>query len=380
MKLLGQALGVLFGLVVGAVLIYTLLPAARAREDRHRLSQARATCQVLLIGPSYANMVRPNDFDAEARRIGLDKRLCKLGRAGMAGFELTREIDFALGQDWPKLELLLVDITLGESAMFPEDNWFKSRAVEWHTFSGMKWLLEYYRTYPKRSPELRVWVAHARHVLAHYASLGRAPELAGWREPLKTTRMRLEAREERDAIEQREQKAKKAKDDRKPPRAKKKRSDPEPKKSRVAKAESRKSRTATAGSQTAKPTKGEVRAQRKKRQHLARVAGLVERNRAQRKKPEYAGDAWVRKLRGQVRAYGREAFFVHAPVYYRPSPPRSSAHGEDRLVLLRFNDPERFPELYLGSSRGSTHHLSKAGRPIYSRVMANELITRWKRR
>jgi hypothetical protein len=132
-KLLGQALGILFGLVVGAVLIYTLLPAARAREDRHRLSQSRATCQVLLLGPSYANMVSPNDFDAEARRIGLDKRLCKLGRPGMAGFELKREIDFALGQDWPKLELLLVDITLGESAMFPEDNWFKSRAVEWHT-------------------------------------------------------------------------------------------------------------------------------------------------------------------------------------------------------------------------------------------------------
>jgi hypothetical protein len=117
----------------------------------------------------------------------------------------------------------------------------------------MKWLLEHYRRYPKRSPALRVWVAHARHVLAHYASLGRAPELVGWREPLKTTRMRLQDREARDAIEQREQtakKAKKAKGDRKPARAKKKRSDPEPKKSRVAKAKSRKSRTASAGSQT----------------------------------------------------------------------------------------------------------------------------------
>jgi hypothetical protein len=380
-KLLGAALGILFGLVVGAALIHAVLPTARAREERYRLSQARASCQVLLIGPSYANMVLPADFDAEARRIGLDKRLCKLARAGMVGFELKREIDFALSQDWKQLELVLVDTTLGESPGFSEGNWFKSRAVEWHTVAGMKWLLEYYRANPKRSPELRVWVAHARHLLSHYASLGRAPELVGWREPLKTTTARLRDKAERKAREQREQSAKKSKDDAKPRRAekKKKRSDPEPRKSRLAKAESRKSKAEKAGVQEATATEG-ARAQRRLRQHLARVAELVETNRTRKQTPRYGGDAWVRQLRDQVRSYGHEAFFVHAPVYYGPRVPLASAQGKDRIVLLRFNDPERFPELYQLSSRGTTNHLSKSAKPIYSRLLANELLTHWKRR
>jgi hypothetical protein len=385
-KLLRAAIAILFGLVLGAALIYALLPAARAREDRHRLYETRGSCQVLLIGPSYAAMVVPKAFDEEARRIGLNKRLCMFGKQGMRGFELAQELDFALSQDWSKLEVVLIDITLEDAPSFHEANWFKSRTVEWHTLAGMKWLLEHYRANPQHSPELRVWIAHARHFLAHYASLGRAPEVVGWREPLKTWRTRQRDNAKRAAKKQRDRGAAEAKRDAKTAREKKRRPEPEPLRTKTAKAKDRKAKIAKSKSEPsqADPPKSETpnadpQSERKLRKHLSQVKKLVAWNRKQKKKPRYVEDGWVLRLRDKVRARGREAFFVHAPIYGGLSLPISSARGKDPIVLLRFNDPERFPDLYLLSSRGSTSHIKVAARPIYSRILANELLARWKR-
>jgi hypothetical protein len=198
---------VLVGLLLGAAVIYALLPRARAREDRQKLEAARATCQVLLIGPSYANMVQPNVFNAEARRIGPGKQLCKLGRAGLAAFELAQDVDFALTGPWPKLELVLIDVTLGPKPAFPEGNWFKTRTVEWHSLAGLKWVTASYRDRQSKPPSLRVWLSHVEHFLAHYVSLGRAPELFGWREPLKVlTTGRVKRAKPKEAKEAKEAK------------------------------------------------------------------------------------------------------------------------------------------------------------------------------
>jgi hypothetical protein len=384
-RLLVRGLGILLGLVIGAALIYALLPAARAREDRQRLSEKRAWCQVFLIGPSYADMVVPSAFDDEAQRIGLNKRFCHLGRTGMVGFELEQEIEFALSHDWPKLELVLVDVTLGETIGFQEANWFKSRAVEWHTVAGMKWLLDHYRGNPKRWPKLRIWVAHVRHLLAHYASLGRAPELVGWREPQKKTpRTRRRDNAKRAEIEKRDAAA--AERDAKERRAKKSRPEPEPQRTKAAKARARKAKLAKskreaskADSAKAEVPKAETREERALRTHQSQVAELIESNRESKKKPRYFDDAFIRRIRDKVRARGKEAFFVYAPVYYAPKLPISSERGKDPITLLRFNDPERFPELYLLSSRGRTSHLRVKARPIYARILADELHARWKR-
>jgi hypothetical protein len=378
---LARAGGILAGLVLGAALIYALLPRARAREDRRDLNAARADCEILLIGPSYANMVEPPAFEAEARQLGFDKRLCKLGRAGLAAYELSQEVDFALSEPWPRLELVLIDVTLGRAPGFPEGNWFKSRTVEWHSLAGMNWVLDYYRDRPKRSPSPRVWLSHVEHVLAHYVSLGRVPELFGWHEP-------------RRVIARTKAKAKAAKE--KQDKARKPAAPPEGV-ARTGTAERRPERKTAAKSRTRDDSTGKKRSKRKKarsakrraemaevRRHsskdeksLAAMAKLVEWNRAQRKSPQYGQSEWVESLRAQVRRRGHDAFFVIAPVWYRAPVPPPSVRGGLPLTVLRFNDPERFPELYVPEARGNTHHLSEVGRPFYSRALARELFARW---
>jgi hypothetical protein len=373
--------GILAGLVVGAALIYALLPRARAREDRRALNAARADCKILLIGPSYANMVVPSAFEAEARELGFDKRLCKIGRSGLAAYELSQEIDFALSEPWPKLELVLIDVTIGRAPGFPEENWFKSRTVEWHNLAGMNWVLDYYRHHPKRSPAPRVWLAHVEHVFSHYVSLGRVPELFGWHEPRKViARTKSKAKAEkkkkdearkpvaapegvaRTGIEGRRHDRKTA--------AKSGTTDDSAggKRSKRKKARSAKRRAETAES---------ARLSSKDRQGLAATAKLVQWNRAQRKSPEYGESEWLESLRGQVRRRGHDAFFVIAPVWYHPPLPPPSVRGDLPLTVLRFNDPERFPELYVPEARGNTHHLSRVGRPFYSRALARELFVHW---
>jgi hypothetical protein len=365
---LARASGILLGLVLGAALLQVLLPRARAREDRARLNETRASCEVLLIGPSYANMVVPKDFEAEARALGHETKFCNLGRAGLAGPELAQEVEFALSEPWPKLQLVLVDVTLGRKPAFPEGNWFKQRTVEWHNLAGMRWLRDYYRDYPKRSPPLREWVSHGEHFLAHYVSLGRAPELFGWREPIKVlTAPRAVGAD--------------------PPKKKKRQARREASKAKAAAAESRpggkssKNRSRKArkkDSAAPKEPVADAHLSRKDRQGLAATAELVAWNREHARHPTYGESKWLYSLREPIRRRGYASMFVIAPVWYHPGPPADSAGKNPKLPFLRFNDPERFPELYVPEARGNTHHLSAAGRPVYSRIMARVLFARWK--
>jgi hypothetical protein len=42
-------------------------------------------------------------------------------------------------------------------------------------------------------------------------------------------------------------------------------------------------------------------------------------------------------------------------------------------VVLDFNDPERFPELYVAEARGNTSHLRGIGKTRYSEELARQI-------
>jgi hypothetical protein len=315
------------GLLCMLALLHWVVPeAARVVSPEMRQAlKARGYCQVLFVGPSYiGSHFLPEAFDDEARRIGLNVRACKLGKHGLRGYEMRQQIQLFLSGRRPKLQLLVLDITMGQHIGFESGNWFKSRTLEWHTWQAIPWLASYYRRDPRewsnKLPE--IW-SHLEHVAAHYLLLGRGTELF------------LKANASEEIIEEEEA--------------------PE----------------ATSAGIHRRGLRGQHRG------YARTLKRLIQKRRANYGEHRYADSGWPLELREVVRAYGLEAYFLYAPVLHTTKLPRRAVEGEDRLVFLDFSDPLRFPELYRESVRGHTNHLGGEGFEIYSRLLARELKQRW---
>ena len=74
-----------------------------------------------------------------------------------------------------------------------------------------------------------------------------------------------------------------------------------------------------------------------------------------------------------MRAHGKEAYFLIAPVLYHVKHPKQARRAEDGLVVLDFNDPENYPQLYERKVRGNTSHLTESGSRMYSKYLARSL-------
>ena len=90
-----------------------------------------------------------------------------------------------------------------------------------------------------------------------------------------------------------------------------------------------------------------------------------------------ARNDWPRLLRSQVRAYGYEPIFVESPVLYAKKPFRPDS--KDPLIVLDYEDPERYPELYTKDVRGRTSHIQGEGIRLYSSQLARSLLELRKR-
>ena len=323
-----KALGFLVGFILTAALIHLFMPRRPGLVDKQfrKALAAREYCDVLFVGPSYvASNVDPEVFDDEAKAIGFPVRSCKFGVSALKGYELKLNIERLLEHDWPRLKLIVIDITLGIGVEFADDNWFKERVLEWHTWESIPWLFDYYdekdaRRWSKKGPLL--WT-HLEHVLARYTHLGGGRDLLEDARPLERLVERggpknVNARSSREIVRD--------------------------EKTRV-----------------------------KRRAH-ARGVALLKKHKAKRRPPKKSelGD-WSLELRDQVRSHGLEAYFLLASVYTPETKPKQARRGRDRLVVLDFNDPARYPDLYRRDSRGFTHHLNRNGTVIYSRLLAREL-------
>jgi hypothetical protein len=323
--LVRNALAALLGFLLTAAVVYWLLPHRPNLVDE-RLEKGLAQkdhCEVLFVGPSYIwSDFEPDAFDEEARRIGLDARSCKFGVSALMGYDLKLNLERLFAEDWPRLELVVIDITLGPGVAFPRENWFKPRVLHWHTWGSLPWLWDYYEKDPRSWLEKAPLVsAHAQHVAAHYVRLGGGRDLLEDARPLE----RLLRRERRKATDA-------GRDD-----------------------EIIRARGPTG-------TKAHER-------RLERLKKKKAERRKRRKKPK--GD-WPLELREFVRGHGFEAYFVFAPVFYTKTLP-GTPRGHDALVVFDFNDPERYPDVYREDARGYSHHLNEKGGVVYSKLLAREL-------
>ncbi len=308
-----KALGTVAGLAAASSALFLAMPKARPEADRAAVLAVSAECQVLVVGPSYVKEVLPEVFDAEAARVGFDKRACRLGRTNLRGYELEHELDVLLSHRWPKLERVVIDITLGDSLSFDPENWFKPRVIAWHTFRAIPWLHRYYvQHFARESNPITMIAAHAGHIAANYLSLGRAAELF------------------------------------------------------------------PGGGTTTEPTRKTPKARKgSNRSHQAKLSALKRKKRLITAKHQTTSARWALELRRVVRRHGHEPIFLYSPVWSGLKPPLRVGHGEDPLVLLDFDDPARFPELYTADVRGSTQHLNDRGGHIYSKLLVRELQAIW---
>jgi hypothetical protein len=306
-----------------AVALHALVPEDGQAFDA-TLKSARS-CNVLFVGPSYVrDGVYPQIFDREAKQLGSELRACKYALSSLKGYELRHDLEVLLSAPWRKLDLVVVDITLGSNLSFEPENWFKARVVDWHSRDSLAWLRVYYREQGLRGlPLARRLAPHYEHVALNYLGVGRGVAL------LERTRLfdryRATPRHVRQDYEVRT------------------------------------------------PS---VRATRKLRgsEYPDEVRDLADAKREARNNHDAIPDTWARELEGVIRGHGYEPAFLFAPVLTLKMPPEASRPGARPLTILDFDDPDAYPELYASDRRGYTNHLNDRGATDYSRLLAREIV------
>ncbi|MCP4606581.1 MAG: hypothetical protein GY847_39745 [Proteobacteria bacterium] len=352
----------MIGCILTAISLHHLVPqriSEMTKEERRAL-EAREYCEIMFLGPSYvASQISTAILDEEAARIGLNMRSCKFARKGLRGYEMRRHIQRLMKHEWPKLKLLVIDTTLGQKIGFKEGNWFKPRMLEWHTWSAVPWLVDYYkrdkRSWLEKFPE--VW-SHFKHLVGNYMLVGRGCEVLDELKIL--NRVQEIASADPDPIVKITTSSKKETvETKKKHRASRKERAEERRKRRAAK------RKIARAKKLGKRHPGYKRKLRRLKRRKVRIH--------RKKKIDRGRTLWSLELRDVVRAYGLEAYFLYAPVWKSLAPFEKRKGDKDPLILMDFNDPARYPKLYVESVRGRTQHIRGEGRIQYSKLLAQKL-------
>ena len=312
----------LLGLAAAAVVLYALVP-----HDRPALTPVlaeRDRCQVLVVGPSYVNIgFEVQTFDAESARIGLGLRACKYAQSALQGYELRHVLDLLFDKPWPKLQYVVIDTTLGPGMGlgFERDNWFKPRVVDWHTFRALAWVSEHpdHRATTWRQRAELFW-GHVEHLALNYLGVGRGIG------PLSNVRVLARGP------------------------------------------------VATSGFIGSGLT--HIVHREKGHPGYARtLQKLIAQKARQRAQHDEISGAWPLELRALVRSHGyaKQVAFLVSPVLSAKRDIKGAGTGPDPLVVLDFDDPARYPELYTVDVRGETSHLGGRGPTIYSELIARAI-------
>ncbi len=316
----------LCGFAPVATLLYRLV-AQDAEGAFDATLRSADSCNVLFVGPSYVrDGVFPHVFDREAKRLGSQLRACKYALSSLKGYEVRHDLEVLLREPWPKLELVVIDITLGADASFEKDNWYKARVVEWHTLGSVPWLYGFYRAQGLRGLALaRTLAPHYAHVALNYLGVGRGVALLE-RASLLDRRRETQRHVRRDY-------------------------------------------------EVRTPS---VRATRKLRgpDYPGQVQALLDAKLEAQNHHDEASDTWARELERVVRDHGYDVAFLLAPVLTFRQPPQALRAGARPLTILDFDDPHAYPKLYESDRRGYTSHLNELGADDYSRLLAREIVER----
>jgi hypothetical protein len=310
--------------------------------DAERVLRERERCQVLFVGPSYVvSQIHPAAFDAESQRLASPLRSCLFGGTGMRGLELRVHLSRLLQEGWPALKLVVVDITLGQGRSFDQGNWYQPRLIQWHTLESARWIFDYYRSTHWNGLDAKVARAHLGHLLANQLNLGVGLEKLHLLALVRRAQRALGAR-----VKLPESDARRA--------------------YRSAQAELAGRKKAQANAYMKRTSQ---------RSHDRRVAQLIRAKARLRKTHKTVASDWLFELRELTRSHRAEIAFIEAPVWLarRTKLQRKAARA---LPMIDFNDPAKYPPLYLRKHRGNTHHVNWYGGEVYSRLLASELSRR----
>jgi hypothetical protein len=333
--------------IVGASLMLLALRSlgptpTKITLDAERVLHEREHCQVMFVGPSYVRaQIQTSAFDDASRSLGTPLSSCIFGGTGMRGYELRVHVERLLREPWPKLELVVIDITLGSAPGFDEANWYHPRLIQWHTLDSLRWISGFYASTHWQVSRSQLG-AHLKHAGANYLNLGvgldRAAELGIWARLLTLLGKPTKVPDHEVVRDYRHDNAK---------------------------------------FKAAKMKQASAYAKKVSRAaHRTRVERLIARKK--REAHRTRDDTWPREMRSALAARGLDTFFVLAPVW-RPLAARTvSVPGSAPLVVFDFNDPAKYPVLYARESRGRTHHISWQGGTEYSRLLAKEILSVWK--
>ncbi len=315
------------------------------------LAQSK-TCQVLFVGPSYVkSQIDVKIVDAEARIAGAPIRSCKFGVEALRAYELELWLERLMDAEWPVLELVVIDVTLGNRPAMIKRNHFTRRTLDWHTLAGIPAILGAYLGRPESItqslPNLRI---HLAHVFVNRFSVGQG---AGRMSQLKLIEGLRPSQEPQLAVDQ---------SDEKPgPRAKPLRKEDPP---RVSLAVQRAAKRAAA------QRKKEVAARQEEK-----LAEFVQELNEADDEGRRGENGYHLRLREIVRARGAETLFLFAPVGYVVDLPDLVERVSAPLMLMNFNDPRKYPELFRLEvrKRGGPSHLNSNGTELYSKLIAREI-------
>jgi hypothetical protein len=85
-------------------------------------------------------------------------------------------------------------------------------------------------------------------------------------------------------------------------------------------------------------------------------------------------NAWARELSALAKSHGQTGvIFLFSPIL-EPIPPLEGGPKGAELVVFDFQDPTRYPALYVERARAHTSHLNGYGATIYSQLLAQRLF------
>jgi hypothetical protein len=266
--------------------------------------------------------VLPDVIDEESRRRGNPIRSCKVARTAMKGYEIKRELDILLDKPWPKLKLVMIDITLGSDNRFNVKNDYTPRVLRWHTWEFLPWYLEHLdgerikNQNPIRAYSSRL-LRHFKHFAVNQLLVGRGAEhLATLSEA--------------------------------PPKER----------------------------WVYKPPTSEEKIRKRRRTNDKRVRELRKQIQVPSQRDAKLRGEWFLELRDLTRSHGVEADALFAPVWRYHPLSKNVFPKNDPPVVHDYADPEKYPILYKFGAHTGSEHLSHSGSHDYSTLLGRDLAER----
>lgn len=285
---------------------------------------------VIIMGSSFVriNFVPPA-FDKRMKKHGYAIHSFNFALSGLMGSELDYYIEQILDLDLPRLKWIFLDVTLNQYPRLKEGNYYKLRVIRWHTWTRylqvQQAIMQKETSLSERLEE--VWV-HAQHLLLNLGNVGegmyalRNGTFWGERPEIKK-RFHFHVG---PFIRKRQRK------------------------------------------------RALIYRMTRRGRHEGSKRELARKRRDHQLKPRDLRLAF--RWRDMIESRGYRALFVVGPALEDASIRSDRPHAKP-LNVIDLSDPDAFPSLYRIEGRYDRGHMTYDGAVRYTRVLADEFVTRF---